>query len=67
MANAALAKFEIKKDGDGYALHIEDDGGEKIELTATAEQLDVISESLIELLEADDASDAAEDDDADED
>ena len=62
MAGKALTTFEIKKAGDGYTMHIEDDSGEKIEFTATAEQLDVISESLIEILEADDSAEAGEDD-----
>ena len=63
MADKALSKFEIKKAGEGYTLHIEDDAGDKIEFTATAEQLDVVSERLIELLDDDDA--AALDDDED--
>ena len=66
MADKALSTFEIKKAGGGYTLHIEDDAGDKIEFTATAEQLDVISERLIELLDDDDAvSEAADGDDED--
>ena len=61
MADKALSTFEIRKAGEGYTLHIEDDAGEKIEFTASAEQLDVISERLIELLDDDDS--VADDDD----
>ena len=63
MADKALSKFEVKKADGGYTLHIEDDAGEKIEFTATSEQLDVISETLIELLEEDDATSGDEGDD----
>ncbi len=62
MAGKALTTFEIKKAGDGYTMHIEDDAGDRIEFTATVEQLDLISESLIEILEADDSTDAADED-----
>ena len=55
MPAKALSTFEIKQVGEGgYTLHIADDGGGEIELTATAEQLDVVSERLIELLEEND-------------
>ena len=56
MADKALSTFEIKKAGEGFTVHIEDDAGDKMEFTATAEQLDVISERLIELLDDDDSA-----------
>lgn len=62
----ALAKFTITEDGDAYRLHIEDDGGDTLELTATADQLDLIAEAVDELLGDDDARDAVEGDDDDE-
>ena len=62
MAISALSKFEFKKADDGYVLHIEDDSGDKIELTATLEQMDVISDALIEILEADDSAEESGDD-----
>ena len=65
MADRALSTFEIKKAGEGYTLHIEDDAGDKIEFTATAEQLDVISERLIELLDDDDSVSGSADGDED--
>ncbi len=38
-----LTKFTISEDGEDYLLHIEDDGGETIQFTATYDQLDVSS------------------------
>ena len=58
---AALAKFTIKESDDGYSLHIEDDAGGVLELKATAEQLDLIAESVEDLLDDDDAADLVED------
>lgn len=59
----ALAKFTIVDEDEGFRLHIEDDSGGKLELTATAEQLDLIAETIDDLLGGDDAVDALEDDD----
>jgi hypothetical protein len=53
----ALAKFTISGDAGGYRLHIEDDGGDTLELTATAEQLDLIAETVDALLGDDDSAD----------
>ena len=63
-----LAKFTAIPHGDEFQLHIEDDGGDTLELTATREQIDVIVENLDELLSEDDSLDEIdeEDDDADE-
>ena len=38
-----LARFTITDAGDDYMLHIEDEAGETIEITATYEQLDLIA------------------------
>jgi hypothetical protein len=58
----ALARFTIEPDGEGYTLHIEDEDGDTLELTATAEQLDLIAEALDDQLEEDvDEIDAVED------
>ncbi|HYZ47448.1 MAG TPA: hypothetical protein VE567_00995 [Sphingomonas sp.] len=46
----ALSRFTIERDGDDYVLHIEDEDGDTLELTATFEQLDLISEALEEHL-----------------
>jgi len=51
-----LERFSITRAADGYLLHIEDDSGETLELTATFDQLDLITEEL----------ESALDDDADE-
>jgi hypothetical protein len=50
-----LERFTIARAADGYLITIEDDGGDTLELTATFDQLDLISEEL----------DAALDEDAD--
>ncbi len=59
MANTkkTLSTFRVVKAGDGYSLHIEDDAGETIEFEATADQLDVIVETVDDMLEEDDAED----------
>ena len=49
----ALSRFTIEPADDGYTLHIEDDAGETLELTATAEQLDIIAEAIEDQLEED--------------
>lgn len=49
----ALARFTIEPAGDGYALHIEDEDGTVLELSATVEQLDLIGEAIEEHLEED--------------
>ena len=51
----ALSRFTIEPAGDGYALHIEDEDGETLELSATPEQLDLIAEAIEEHLEEDDS------------
>lgn len=57
----SLARFTIEPSDDGYTLHIEDDGGDTLELTATPEQLDLIAEAIEDHLdEAGDELDAVE-------
>lgn len=60
----ALSRFTIERDGDDYVLHIEDEDGDTLELTASFEQLDLISEALEEHLafDADDPDLADEED-----
>lgn len=48
-----LARFTIEPAGDDYTIHIEDDDGETLEFTASAEQLDLIQEAIEEQLEGD--------------
>lgn len=64
----ALAKFTVSGGGDSYTLHIEADGGDTLELTATAEQLDLIAEAVDNLLaEEGDSVDEVDGDDDEED
>ena len=46
----ALSRFTIERGGDDYLIRIEDEDGDTLELTASFEQLDLISESLEEHL-----------------
>ena len=63
MANTVktLSTFTVQAKGGGFSLHIEDDAGEVIEFDATAEQLDIIAETLDALLGDDDSIDEVED------
>ena len=56
-ATKKLAKFTITEAGEDFNLHIEDEAGDVLELTATRDQLDVIDDSLEELLEQSDDGD----------
>lgn len=56
-----LSKFVVQPKGDGFSFHIEDDAGETIEFEATRDQLDVLAESLEDLLGDDDSVDAVDD------
>ncbi len=51
-----LTQFRVEGSGDKFQMHIEDDAGEKIEFGVTRDQLDVIVDSLDNLLNEDDAS-----------
>lgn len=61
----ALSSFSITGAGDDYTLHIEDEDGETIELTASFEQLDLISEAIEQQLDADEEDALEVDDEAD--
>ena len=52
-----LAKFTITEAGEGFNLHIEDEAGDVLELSATREQIDVIVDTLDEVLEEGDDAD----------
>lgn len=56
-ATKKLAKFTITEAGEDFKLHIEDEAGHVLELTATREQLDVIDDALEDLLEEGDDAD----------
>jgi hypothetical protein len=52
-----LARFTVDEvDGD-YRMHVADDGGGTLELSVTREQLDVIVDTLDDLLALDDSAD----------
>ncbi len=52
-----LAKFTITEAGEGFDLHIEDEAGHVLDLSATREQVDLIGDTLDEILEAGDDAD----------
>ena len=52
-----LAKFTITEAGEGFSLHIEDEAGHVLELSATREQIDLIVDTLDDLLEEGDDAD----------
>ncbi len=56
-----LAKFAITEAGEGFNLHIEDESGDVLELSATREQIDIIDDALEELLEQGDDADEVKD------
>lgn len=64
----SLSRFSIERDGDDYLLNIEDEDGDTLSLTASFEQLDLISESLEEHLafDADDPDVIDDEDEAEE-
>lgn len=49
----ALSRFTIEPNSEGYSLHIEDEDGDTLELTASVEQLDLIAEAIEEHLDSD--------------
>lgn len=62
-----LSSFTIAADGNGdYLINIEDEDGETIELTASYEQLDLISESIDDVLDEDEEDPLGVEEDADE-
>ena len=66
-----LTHFSITQEPDGYMLHLEDEDGDEIEMSASYEQLDLVVEAINEQLDndeedalaVDEEEDAAEDED----
>lgn len=56
-----LSRFSVQRRDDSFLLHIEDDAGETIEFEATADQVDLIIDTLDELLAEDDSLEEVED------
>jgi hypothetical protein len=48
-----LSQFTISSEGESYVLHIETDDGQTMDVNATYEQLDLISEAIDERLDED--------------
>ena len=48
-----LSQFTISSEGEAYVLHIETDDGQTLDVNATYEQLDLISEAIEERLDED--------------
>lgn len=66
----ALAQFTIVRTGEDYLLTIEDQDGETSEFTVDFDQLDLITEAIEEVLDADeedalDAEDEGEEEEED--
>lgn len=64
MADAKkLKRFHVEAEGDAYRIDIEDDGGNVLNLEATRDQLDVIVDTLDDILSQDDEADEVDDED----
>ena len=61
-ATKKLAKFTVTEAGEDFNLHIEDEAGHVLELSATRDQVDLIVDTLDELLSQDDSADEVGDD-----
>jgi hypothetical protein len=53
MMAKTLSEFTISSQDEGYVLHIETDDGQTLDVNATYEQLDLISEAIEERLDED--------------
>jgi len=52
-----LAKFTVLEVDQAFSLHIEDEAGDVLELSATRDQIDIIVDRLDEILSQDDSAD----------
>lgn len=50
-------RIEMAEDGESAQIHIEDDGGQTLELTASRDQLDLLADTLDELLSGSEEAD----------
>lgn len=62
---AVLSRFTIKRDGDQSVLRFRADDGDSIEVTATADQIESMSEAIQDQLALHDESDDSDDEDGD--
>lgn len=70
MAARTLHRFTVTARDGGFRLHIEDDQGEVLDLDATRDQIEVITDELDDILadtEAEDGDPDLDKDDSDED
>jgi len=49
----ALARFTIGRDDGQYIIHIEDESGDRLDLRATYDQLDLIADAIDRQLDED--------------
>ena len=54
---AKLKRFEVRGEEQEFTIHIEDDAGQTIEMSASRDQLDVIADGLDDILLNDDSGD----------
>jgi hypothetical protein len=64
---AKLAHFSVVAEGRGFRLHVEDEEGEMLDLSATYDQIELIADALDDLLATDDSDDEEGDDEGDDD
>lgn len=50
-------RIEMGEDGESAQIHVEDDGGQTLELTASRDQLDLLADTLDELLSGSEEAD----------
>lgn len=67
MARKKLSQFTVSQEDGAFTIHVEDDGGDTLELNATRGQLDLIADTLDDLLDQTEEEDEVDlDDDEDE-
>jgi len=52
-----LSRFAVESGRDGYVMTIEDDRGETLEIVADRDQLEMVADTLDDLLSEDDDAD----------
>lgn len=56
-ATTKLARFSATESGEGFSLRIEDEAGAVLEFSASRDQVDLIVDTLDDLLSQDDSAD----------
>lgn len=65
MTPKKLSHFTVSQEDGTFTIHVEDDGGDTLELHATRGQLDLIADTLDDLLDQTEEDDEVELDDED--